>query len=47
MVDLFAELYASGRAIVIITHDAEIAKLASRVAQIRDGRIVEDQPAAA
>ncbi|HET7292110.1 MAG TPA: ABC transporter ATP-binding protein [Vicinamibacteria bacterium] len=46
IVSLFAELYAAGQTIVLITHDASIAKLASRVVQVRDGQIVEDRRAA-
>jgi putative ABC transport system ATP-binding protein len=46
IVDLFGELHASGQTIVMITHDAGVAKIASRVVQIRDGEIVEDRRAA-
>ena len=47
IVTLFAELHASGQTIVMITHDQAVARLASRVVQIRDGLVVEDRPAAA
>jgi putative ABC transport system ATP-binding protein len=47
IVGLFDELHASGQTIVMITHDAAVARVASRVVQIRDGEIVEDRPAAA
>jgi len=47
IVSLFAELYASGQTIVLITHDSGIAKLAERVVQVRDGQIVEDRSRAA
>jgi putative ABC transport system ATP-binding protein len=47
IVGLFQELNARGQTVVMITHDASIARIASRVVQIRDGEIVEDQPAAA
>ena len=47
IVSLFAELHASGQTIVMITHDQAVARLASRVVQIRDGLVVEDRPAAA
>jgi putative ABC transport system ATP-binding protein len=47
IVSLFAELYAAGQTIVMITHDAGIAKIASRVVQIHDGAIVEDRRVAA
>ena len=47
IVGLFEELHAAGQTIVVITHDMGVAKLASRIAQMRDGEIVEDQMAAA
>ncbi len=47
IVSLFAELFASGQTIVLITHDSGIAKLAERVVQVRDGLIVEDRRQAA
>jgi putative ABC transport system ATP-binding protein len=47
IVELFGEVHAGGQTIVIITHDPAIARLASRVVGIHDGRIVEDRPAAA
>jgi len=46
IVELFDELHAAGQTIVMITHDQTVAKLASRVVQIRDGQIVEDRKAA-
>ena len=47
IVSLFAELHAAGQTIVMITHDSGIARIASRVVQIRDGSIVEDRRVAA
>jgi putative ABC transport system ATP-binding protein len=38
---LLRRLHASGRTIVLITHDAEVAARASRVVQIRDGQLSE------
>jgi putative ABC transport system ATP-binding protein len=46
IVALFGELHAAGQTIVMITHDSGLARLASRVIQIRDGQIVEDRKAA-
>jgi putative ABC transport system ATP-binding protein len=43
IVGLFNELHASGQTIVIITHDQAVARLASRVVQIRDGLVVDEQ----
>jgi putative ABC transport system ATP-binding protein len=39
---LFQELWQSGLTIVYVTHDAEIARYASRVIVLRDGRILSD-----
>ena len=47
IVGLFQELFSAGQTIVMITHDMTVAKLASRIVQIRDGEIVEDRKAAA
>ena len=47
IVGLFNELHQGGQTIVMITHDASVARLASRIIQIRDGQIVDDRAAAA
>ena len=47
IVGLFQELHAGGQTVVMITHDLALARVASRVVQIRDGEIVDDQRAAA
>ncbi len=39
MMELFHELHESGRTIVIVTHDASIAKHTQRSIYLRDGRI--------
>lgn len=39
---LFAELHAAGMTIIIVTHDAEVAKVAPRVVTFRDGLILSD-----
>jgi len=46
IVGLFNEIHEAGQTIVMITHDQAVAKVASRVVQIRDGAIVEDSGAA-
>ena len=40
---IFKELHESGRTIVLITHDPEIAEYAQRVIRIADGRMVSDE----
>ena len=40
---LLGELNDAGRAVVIITHEQEIARYAKRVMRMRDGRIVSDE----
>ena len=47
IVALVQELHAAGQTIVMITHDAAVARQASRVVQIRDGLITEDRRRAA
>ena len=36
------ELHKSGRTVLVITHDPEIAAQAERVIRIKDGKITED-----
>ncbi|MBV9213332.1 MAG: ABC transporter ATP-binding protein [Actinobacteria bacterium] len=42
---LFAQLNLSGRTVVLITHEDEVAQIAKRVVRLADGEIVEDQRA--
>ena len=44
---IFSELWKQGSTLVIITHDPALARRASRVVEIRDGRITADHSAAA
>jgi putative ABC transport system ATP-binding protein len=41
---LFAELHRSGRTIVLITHEAEVAAAAGRVVRLRDGLVEPGTP---
>jgi putative ABC transport system ATP-binding protein len=41
---VFAELHAGGRTVVLITHEADIARYAERVVRVRDGLILSDSP---
>jgi len=43
---LFRELHASGRTIVLITHNPEVAQIASRRIHLLDGKVVEEERAA-
>ncbi len=42
IMSIFNELWQSGRTLIIITHDPALARRASRVVEIRDGRITAD-----
>ena len=42
VMNLFKELHAEGRTIIMITHDENIAKQATRIVRILDGNIVEE-----
>jgi putative ABC transport system ATP-binding protein len=43
---LFRDLNASGRTIIMVTHDPETARHAERVIRVKDGVVVSDGPAA-
>jgi putative ABC transport system ATP-binding protein len=44
IMSIFADLWKQGRTLVIITHDPGLAKRASRVVEVRDGKITADHP---
>ncbi len=44
IIALFTELNRSGRTVVLITHEPEIAACAKRIIRIADGRIQSDEP---
>ena len=40
---IFSELNAAGKTIILITHDRQIASYANRLITIQDGRILNDE----
>lgn len=44
ILDLFAELNTSGRTIVVITHEADVAQCAKRTVHIYDGQLTDSTP---
>ncbi|MGO8873020.1 MAG: ABC transporter ATP-binding protein [Acidimicrobiales bacterium] len=44
VLSLFDELHRSGRTVVLITHESEVADAAERTLRLLDGRIVESEP---
>jgi putative ABC transport system ATP-binding protein len=46
IMDLFDELHAGGNTVVLVTHESDIAEHAWRQVNLRDGRILSDQPTA-
>src|ERR671924_1428104 len=45
VLELFRRLHAGGQAILLVTHDHEVADAGDRVVRMRDGRIVDPEPA--
>jgi putative ABC transport system ATP-binding protein len=45
IMEIFHELNRAGVTVVIVTHEPDIARQARRVVQMRDGKIVSDEPA--
>jgi putative ABC transport system ATP-binding protein len=41
---LFDELYEAGQTILMVTHEADVARHARRIVRMRDGKIVSDLP---
>jgi putative ABC transport system ATP-binding protein len=46
ILDLFDELHGSGRTIVLITHEADVARRSRRTVRLLDGRVSEDTASA-
>jgi macrolide transport system ATP-binding/permease protein len=43
MMKLLQELHSDGHTIILVTHDADIARFADRVIEIKDGEIIGDK----
>jgi len=43
VMNIFKKLNASGRTIILVTHEAEVAEQAQRIIKMKDGRIVSDE----
>lgn len=43
VMQIFKNLHAEGNTIILITHDSDVAKQASRVVRIQDGKIYENE----
>ncbi len=43
ILEIFKELHAAGKTIILVTHDPSIAAQARRVIELRDGRIVREE----
>ena len=46
LMELFDNLNRDGRTIIMVTHDAEVARNAKRIVRVRDGLIVADEATA-
>lgn len=45
IMELFSQLHAEGKTVIIVTHDLEVARWCKRQIRMRDGQVVPDSPA--
>lgn len=43
VLDLFDELHAQGKTLILVTHDPTVAERADRILRLRDGRVEQDE----
>jgi len=43
LLDLFDQINAAGRTVVVITHENDVADRAKRIIRMRDGKIISDE----
>lgn len=46
IIEIFQRLNRQGKTIVLVTHDATLARHAGRIVRLSDGRVIEDTPVA-
>jgi putative ABC transport system ATP-binding protein len=44
VMDLFQSLNAEGATVLLVTHETDIARYARRIVELRDGRVLRDEP---
>jgi putative ABC transport system ATP-binding protein len=44
VIELLRRLHAGGQTLILVTHDADVAEAAERIARMKDGRIIDDAP---
>jgi putative ABC transport system ATP-binding protein len=44
ILSLFAQLHREGQTIVMVTHEADVARHAKRIIRMRDGKVFSDLP---
>jgi putative ABC transport system ATP-binding protein len=42
VIELLRRLHVGGQTVILVTHDADVAEAAERIARMRDGRIIDD-----
>jgi putative ABC transport system ATP-binding protein len=44
ILELFAQLHRDGQTIIMVTHEADVARHAKRIVRMKDGRVLSDLP---